>query len=108
MDDHTKNFSFIYTKNIGWRLAPAYDLTYSDTYWGEHTTSVNGKGKDISKDDLIKIGVDAGLPKSFCEKSYEDIYAKTRVLENYLDISTQKRRRRTDIKKQVEDLKKQL
>jgi hypothetical protein len=28
----------------GWRLSPAYDLTYSDTYWGEQTTSVNGKG----------------------------------------------------------------
>ena len=108
LDDHTKNFSFTYTNESGWRLAPAYDLTYSDTYWGEHTTSVNGKGKDISKDNLINIGMNAGLPKSFCEKSYEDIYAKTRVLENYLDISTQKRRRRTDIKKQVEDLKKQL
>ena len=106
LDDHTKNFSFTYTNENGWRLAPAYDLTYSDTYWSEHTTSVNGK--DISKDDLIKIGVDAGLPKSFCEKSYEDIYIKTRVLEKYLGNSTQKKGRRTGIKKQVEDLKKQL
>ena len=32
-DDHTKNLSFLYTNNHGWRLAPAYDLTYSDTYW---------------------------------------------------------------------------
>ena len=40
-DDHTKNFSFTYTNESGWRLAPAYDLTYSDTYWGEHTTLVN-------------------------------------------------------------------
>lgn len=23
-----------------WRLGPAYDLTYSNTYYGEHTTSV--------------------------------------------------------------------
>lgn len=108
LDDHTKNFSFTYTNESGWHLAPAYDLTYSDTYWGEHTTSVNGKGKDISKDDLINIGMNAGLPKPFCEKSYEEIYIKTRVLEKYLGGSTQKRRRRTDIKKQVEDLKKQL
>lgn len=108
LDDHTKNFSFTYTNENGWRLAPAYDLTYSDTYWGEHTTSVNGKGKDISKADLIKIGVDAGLPKSFCEKSYEDIYIKTRVLEKYLGNSTQKKGRMTSIKKRVEELKKQL
>ena len=49
--DHTKNFSFTYTEDNGWRLSPAYDLTYSDTYWGEQTTSVGGKGKDISDKD---------------------------------------------------------
>ena len=26
LDDHTKNFSFLYTDENGWRLAPAYDL----------------------------------------------------------------------------------
>lgn len=79
-DDHTKNFSFIYTEDKGWRLAPAYDLTYSDTYWGEHTTSVNGKGKAISKDDLLKVGIGAGLKKSLCEQIYNEIYEKTRRL----------------------------
>ncbi len=48
-DDHAKNFSFMFTEDKGWRLAPAYDLTYSDTYFGEHTTSVNGKGRDLPK-----------------------------------------------------------
>ena len=78
-DDHTKNFSFIYTESKGWRLAPAYDLTYSDTYWGEHTTSVRGKGKNILKDDLMKIGTDAGLSKTLCEKYYAEIENNTKV-----------------------------
>lgn len=29
-----------------WRLSPAYDLTYSNTYYGEHTTTVDGNGKN--------------------------------------------------------------
>ncbi|MCR4834556.1 MAG: type II toxin-antitoxin system HipA family toxin [Butyrivibrio sp.] len=85
-DDHTKNFSFIHTDLHGWKLAPAYDITYSDTYWGEHTTSVNGKGKDISKDDIIKMGVESGcLSKSFCLESYDDICTKSEALDPYLN-----------------------
>ena len=42
-DDHSKNFTFLYDEeNDSWRLSPAYDLTYSNTYYGEHTTSVDG------------------------------------------------------------------
>ena len=76
-DDHTKNFSFIYTEDHSWRLAPAYDLTYSTTYFGEHTTSVNGKGKDINDEDLVKIGVDSGLSMDYCLSSLEKIKSIT-------------------------------
>ncbi|MBQ1457450.1 MAG: type II toxin-antitoxin system HipA family toxin [Butyrivibrio sp.] len=85
-DDHTKNFSFIHTDMNGWKLAPAYDLTYSDTYWGEHTTSVNGKGKDITKEDMLKLGMDAGLSEDFCADCYDEINTKTKVLEKYLTM----------------------
>ncbi len=85
-DDHTKNFSFLYTNDHGWRLAPAYDLTYSDTYWGEQTTSVNGKGSNILDKDLIKIGRNAGLSKDFCENSLEEIREKAAILGPYLEV----------------------
>lgn len=55
-DDHTKNFSFIfddYSKT--YRLSPAYDITPGRTYYGEHTTSVNGKGKKITEEDMLKV-----------------------------------------------------
>lgn len=83
-DDHTKNFSFLYTEDKGWRLAPAYDLTYSDTYWGEQTTFVGGKGKDISDKDFIKTGRDAGLSKSFCMDCLNEIKEKTEALSRYI------------------------
>ena len=84
-DDHTKNFSFQYTEDNGWRLAPAYDLTYSDTYWGEHTTSVNGKGKDIRDSDLIAVGTSAGIKKDKCEKIIQEIRENTKDLAEYLE-----------------------
>lgn len=80
LDDHTKNFSLLYTNDAGWRLAPAYDLTYSNTYWGEHTTSVRGKGKNISDEDLIDTGADAGMSKSQCKTILAEIKEKTRTL----------------------------
>ena len=55
-DDHAKNFSFIYDdKNQIYRLSPAYDITPGKTYFGEHTTSVNGKGKDITDEDMLLV-----------------------------------------------------
>ncbi len=84
-DDHTKNFSFQYTEDYGWRLAPAYDLTYSDTYWGEHTTSVNGKGKAILDDDLIYIGTTSGIKESICKEYIREIKANTQDLAKYIN-----------------------
>jgi serine/threonine-protein kinase HipA len=66
-DDHAKNFTFIYDEvNNGWRLSPAYDLTYSNTYFGEHTTSVDGNGKNPSKKELLNVGIKAGINEKKC------------------------------------------
>jgi serine/threonine-protein kinase HipA len=55
-DDHTKNLSFLLTQESGWKLSPAYDMTFAynpDGEWTfQHLMSVNGKFKDISRDDL--------------------------------------------------------
>lgn len=57
-DDHTKNFTFIYDDtNKTYRLSPVYDITPGRTYYGEHTTSINGKGKNITDDDMLKVAI---------------------------------------------------
>ena len=103
-DDHAKNFSFLYSDDQCWHLSPAYDLTYSDTYWGEHTSSVNGKGRDISKDDLIKVGTDAGLSKNKCDQWYEEVYEKIKPLKKYLDNSGYGRSRHISFIERLEEL----
>ena len=66
-DDHSKNFTYLYdeTKD-SWRLSPAYDLTYSNTYYGEHTTAVDGNGRNPGRKELLTVGMSAGLEKEWC------------------------------------------
>ncbi|MCH9276353.1 type II toxin-antitoxin system HipA family toxin [Bifidobacterium amazonense] len=73
-DDHAKNFSYLYnrTRNV-WRLSPGYDLTENPGINGEHTTSVNGKGRDITIADMTGIGVKAGIARSRCVSIAEGI-----------------------------------
>lgn len=61
-------------KKDRWGLAPAYDLTYSNTYYGEHTTSVNGNGADPGKKDLLAVARASGLNESRYVKIADEIY----------------------------------
>ena len=75
-DDHSKNFSYLYKEDEQvWRLSPAYDMTYSNTYYGEHTTSVDGNGVNPGKKELIAVGLKAGLKKNWCEACADSIEA---------------------------------
>lgn len=44
-DDHAKNFAFVHDAPTGWKLSPAFDLTFSTGMGGEHTTAVHGQGR---------------------------------------------------------------
>ena len=81
-----KNFSFVYEeKKDLWTMTPAYDLTYSNTYYGEQTTTVNGKGKDIAKEDLLIIGRQAGINAKKAKSIIEEIDENIRDhLKEYL------------------------
>lgn len=79
-DDHSKNFSFIYRETEDkWRLSPAYDLTYSTTYFGEHTTTIDGEGANPGRKELLAVGIRAGMGKAKCCEIMEEI--ETRVME---------------------------
>ena len=87
-DDHSKNFTYLYDEiNDQWRLSPAYDLTYSNTYYGEHTTTVDGNGRNPGRKELLAVGIAAGMRKSNCEKIIDTIQAcVSQMLGEYLDI----------------------
>jgi serine/threonine-protein kinase HipA len=64
-DDHTKNFSFLLGKEDGWRLSPAYDVTYAFdpmNYWtNRHQMSICGKLQDITREDLMEFANSANI-----------------------------------------------
>ena len=61
-DDHSKNFSFLYDENKKeWHLSPAYDLTYSSSFNGEHATTINGEGKNPSLEGILAVAKNIGI-----------------------------------------------
>ena len=80
------NFTYLYDEiNEQWRLSPAYDLTYSNTYYGEHTTTVDGNGRNPGRKELLAVGIAAGMRKSNCERIIDTIQAcVSQMLGEYL------------------------
>ncbi len=71
-DDHSNNFSFL-CDNGNWRLAPAYDLTYSNSIGGEHATTVAGEGSHPGIADILKVAKKAGMKESQARQLAEKV-----------------------------------
>ncbi|WP_298397854.1 type II toxin-antitoxin system HipA family toxin [Flavobacterium sp.] len=60
-DDHSKNFSFLMDKNGNWKFAPAYDLTFSNSSFGFHSTTVAGESKNPTIEHLKELAKHFGI-----------------------------------------------
>lgn len=82
-DDHSKNFSYLYDDNKKeWHLSPAYDLTYSSSFNGEHATTINGEGKNPNLDDILAVAKNIGLNEKSAKNIALDIQEKCKNLVN--------------------------
>jgi serine/threonine-protein kinase HipA len=61
-DDHSKNFSFIYSDGL-WKMTPAYDLTFSSGMNNQHSTAVMGLGLP-TVESIQKVAQKMGIKKS--------------------------------------------
>ena len=74
-DDHGKNFAFLYDDGKReWHLSPAYDITSTQTSFGEHSTTVMKKGKSISSDDLRRLADEFTIKQSVREEILRDTW----------------------------------
>lgn len=71
-DDHSKNISFLMDNAGKWQLAPAYDLTFSQSSHGYHSMMVAGESKSPGRAQLLD------LAKSFTIKKPERIIEEVR------------------------------
>lgn len=85
VDDHNKNFSFVMDCHGKWRLAPAYDFTFTvdpsaPSYVNRHSLTLNGKDHDVSDKDLLE------LATSFDIKGGRNMLAAAReAVENFAE-----------------------
>lgn len=54
-DDHSKNISFLKNAVVEWKLAPAYDLTFSNSSHGMHSTMIAGESKAPGQQHLLEL-----------------------------------------------------
>ena len=74
-DDHSKNFSFLMNAKGEWQFAPAYDLTFSYSGYGFHSTMIAGESKNPGRKELMKLATHFGLKNagSIIEEVQESI-----------------------------------
>ena len=48
-----------------WVLSPAYDLTYSNSLGGQHTTTVAGNGENPGIEDILQVARGTDLDASW-------------------------------------------
>jgi serine/threonine-protein kinase HipA len=76
-DDHVKNIAFLMNKQGGWRLSPAFDLTYAMNPEGKwtnrHQMTINNKLDHFEREDLLALGQSAGIKKNQTNNMLEQV-----------------------------------
>lgn len=74
-DDHARNFAFCLDRQRHWKLAPAFDLTYSEGPRGQHFTTIAGEGLAPSRAHLLELARRAGVPTRQAQASIDRLCA---------------------------------
>ena len=76
-DDHSKNFSFLMDQTGKWKLSPAYDVTFSSSSHGMHSTMVAGESKAPEKKHLLELAKEFNVKKpiEIIEKVQDTIHS---------------------------------
>lgn len=88
-DDHVKNISFLMNKRGKWSLAPAYDITYAykpgGMWTGSHQMRINGKQKDITREDLLAAAKSFGLRNAEAQGILEEVQSSLKRWGEFAD-----------------------
>ncbi|WP_317896562.1 type II toxin-antitoxin system HipA family toxin [Aurantibacillus circumpalustris] len=81
-DDHTKNFAFLMQQDGSWSMSPAFDICHAyrpnSTWVSQHSLSINGKRKNITRQDLLEVAQQMNIKKA--EKILDQIAA---IIKNW-------------------------
>jgi len=63
-DDHSKNFAFLMNASGQWKFAPSYDLTFSSSSQGQHSTTCAGNGTNPGTKELLELAEHFSIKKA--------------------------------------------
>lgn len=72
-DDHPKNFAWCLDEKRRWKLAPAFDLTFSEGPMGQHHMDICGEGASINRDHLLRLAQESGVSAEFAIHTIEQM-----------------------------------
>ena len=86
-DDHTKNIAFLMDRRGIWRLAPAFDVTYSynpDGAWtAQHQMSLQGKRDGFSRSDLLAAASFADIKNRRAREIVDEVILSVKSWKSY-------------------------
>lgn len=75
-DDHPKNFAWRLGQDRRWRLAPAFDLTFSEGPMGHHHMDVCGEGNTVKRSHLLRLASEGGVATKAAEATIDRMVAQ--------------------------------
>jgi len=79
-DDHPKNFAWRLGQDRRWRLAPAFDLTFSTGPMGQHHMDVCGEGRAVTRAHLLHLAAQGGVAPKTAETIIDQMLAQAHTL----------------------------
>jgi len=83
-DDHPKNFAWRLGCDRRWRLAPAFDLTFSEGPMGQHHLDVCGEGAAIERQHLLRLAKEGGVSMKEAEEVIDRMWLQAASLAGRL------------------------
>lgn len=90
-DDHVKNISFLMNRDGVWKLAPAYDMTFSyrpDSIWtSKHQMKINGKRDNLTVEDMYACGRNMDISDKRIRDIMKNVIGVVRNWEKYAEYA---------------------
>ncbi|WP_340643971.1 type II toxin-antitoxin system HipA family toxin [Phenylobacterium sp.] len=84
-DDHVRQHSYLMDQAGGWRLAPAYDLTFSAGPGGEHYLDVEGEGRRPTRSHVRALGQRHGYDRATVDQVIDEVSAALAGWSSFAD-----------------------
>lgn len=102
-DDHVKNISFLMDRKGKWRLAPAYDMTFSynpNSIWtSQHQMKINGKRENVEIEDLVVCGKNMDISNKKIKSILNQVMESVKKWPQYAESVEMNEKHMEEIKK---------